>query len=315
MSKFSNILYVAGSGDSDNDVFGHAIKLAENNQSTLTVIGIVDNSGSRIARALRDALLEERREHIRNLINQASTNDLKIKSKVLIGRAFTETICEVLRSQHDLVVKSVEGSQNVAQRIFGGADNKLLRQCPCPVWLVNRTQQLGYREILVALSYEPNNPENQALNKQLLKTATSLALSEFAELHIFHAWHLPHERLYRSPRMNTSTAEIGEMVQQEESVRRVWLEKLISKYCTIKGDKAADYLEPIIHLVKGNAGHTLQGLTHKLGVELVVMGTVARTGVPGLLVGNTAEAILSQVNCSVLAIKPAGFISPVTLEE
>lgn len=45
--------------------------------------------------------------------------------------------------------------------------------------------------------------------------------------------------------------------------------------------------------------------------DLVVMGTVARTGVAGLIIGNTAEAILEQVNCSVLAIKPAGFKSPV----
>jgi universal stress protein E len=45
----------------------------------------------------------------------------------------------------------------------------------------------------------------------------------------------------------------------------------------------------------------------------VVMGTVARTGVPGFIMGNTAETILSQIDCSVLAIKPPGFTTPVTL--
>jgi nucleotide-binding universal stress UspA family protein len=29
--------------------------------------------------------------------------------------------------------------------------------------------------------------------------------------------------------------------------------------------------------------------------------------------GNTAEAILGQLDCSVLAIKPPGFVSPVSL--
>ena len=48
-------------------------------------------------------------------------------------------------------------------------------------------------------------------------------------------------------------------------------------------------------------------------VELIVMGTVARTGIPGLLIGNTAETILQRVDCSVLAVKPDGFVSPVTL--
>jgi len=47
-------------------------------------------------------------------------------------------------------------------------------------------------------------------------------------------------------------------------------------------------------------------------LDLIVMGTVAMTGMPGFIIGNTAEAILQQVYCSVLAIKPEGFHSPVT---
>ena len=56
-------------------------------------------------------------------------------------------------------------------------------------------------------------------------------------------------------------------------------------------------------------------LAAKLEVGLIVMGTVSRTGVDGLLIGNTAEKILRQVDCSVLAVKPDGFITPVRLSE
>jgi len=45
------------------------------------------------------------------------------------------------------------------------------------------------------------------------------------------------------------------------------------------------------------------------------MGTVARTGMPGLLIGNTAEGVLNEIDYSVLAVKPPGFVTPVTLEE
>jgi nucleotide-binding universal stress UspA family protein len=44
------------------------------------------------------------------------------------------------------------------------------------------------------------------------------------------------------------------------------------------------------------------------------MGTVARTGIRGFFMGNTAETILEQLNCSVLAIKPPGFVTPVGLD-
>jgi hypothetical protein len=36
---------------------------------------------------------------------------------------------------------------------------------------------------------------------------------------------------------------------------------------------------------------------------------------PGFIIGNTAETILNQIDCSVLAIKPSGFATAVTLEE
>ncbi len=45
--------------------------------------------------------------------------------------------------------------------------------------------------------------------------------------------------------------------------------------------------------------------------DLLVMGTVCRTGVPGFFIGNTAEDVLQQVDCSVLAVKPKGFVTPV----
>ena len=47
--------------------------------------------------------------------------------------------------------------------------------------------------------------------------------------------------------------------------------------------------------------------------SVIVMGTVCRTGVAGLLIGNTAEVVLQQAECAVLAVKPDGFLSPVTL--
>ena len=49
------------------------------------------------------------------------------------------------------------------------------------------------------------------------------------------------------------------------------------------------------------------------GTELVVMGTVARGGIAGLLIGNTAERVLRKLPCSVLAVKPDDFVSPVIL--
>ena len=66
--------------------------------------------------------------------------------------------------------------------------------------------------------------------------------------------------------------------------------------------------------MEGEAEDVVPDFVRTHEVDVVVMGTVGRTGVPGFLIGNTAEKILADVECSVLAVKPKGFLSPVEPE-
>jgi nucleotide-binding universal stress UspA family protein len=52
-------------------------------------------------------------------------------------------------------------------------------------------------------------------------------------------------------------------------------------------------------------------VVRKRKIDLLVMGTICRTGIPGFIIGNTAEKVLDTINCSVLTVKPVGFVSPV----
>jgi nucleotide-binding universal stress UspA family protein len=53
-----------------------------------------------------------------------------------------------------------------------------------------------------------------------------------------------------------------------------------------------------IHLVKGQADLVIPRLAKRHAVDLVVMGTIGRSGIPGLLIGNTAERLLNRLECS-----------------
>ena len=59
---------------------------------------------------------------------------------------------------------------------------------------------------------------------------------------------------------------------------------------------------------------TIQDAIEESSADLLVMGTIARSGIPGLLVGNTAERLMPSVTCSVIAVKPEGFVCPVQLD-
>ncbi len=55
------------------------------------------------------------------------------------------------------------------------------------------------------------------------------------------------------------------------------------------------------------------GYIDKHGIDLLIMGTIGRSGILGVMIGNTAERLLPELSCSLLAIKPAEFVCPVKL--
>ena len=65
------------------------------------------------------------------------------------------------------------------------------------------------------------------------------------------------------------------------------------------------------HLLKGDAAEIIAGLSRELSTDLIVMGTIGRSGVSGLLIGNTAEDVLLTTRASVLTVKSEDFISPI----
>lgn len=312
MKRFSNILFVTEFNVDDTRALTQAIKLAENNQARFTMVGAVDLGYSLTNRRHRESIVCDYEERLAALTAMAGQRIGHIESQLLIGKPFIEIIREVLRNDRDLIVKSLAHRGLVT---VGGTDKKLLRKSPCPVWIINPAEEHGYRKILLALDYEPDNPESAPLNRQLVEMAASLALSEFAELHIVHAWRLEHEAFFRSARSGLTRKEVDLMLADEENRRRSWLEQLTNDFCRPLGVDAADVFKPSFHLIQGHAEDVVPKFASELDAQLVVMGTVGRTGIPGFVIGNTAESILNSIDCSVMAVKPSGFKSPVTLDD
>ena len=134
----------------------------------------------------------------------------------------------------------------------------------------------------------------------ILELAGALAFLKGAEFHVAHAWEAIAEHVMRNERAGLDREEVDSYVDEVGLRHRTWLDRLLGK-----AEK------PRTHLAKGPASAVIPHLARTLRVDLVVMGTVARTGIPGLIIGNTAESILSDINCSLLAVKPDGFVTPI----
>ena len=326
MQRFKDILYVV-THDSVNDVaINHAVTLANNNQARLTIVQVIDKTPSSIklsGQTLSTESFCEKRvtEHQKKLQELVSTLEQKIEiqTKILIGISFLEIICQVLRNKHDLVIKTAERG-TLLDRVFGSDDMHLLRKCPCPVWLVKPKAPKKYQRILasvdIADDYSPEESKTRhLLNLQIVEMASSLALSEFAELHIVNVWETIGESAMRSASMGMRDVDVFAYIEEVRQQHQQKLNVLMSEVKSKLGRNALNYINPQLHLLKGFPRKEIPLLAKSIKVDLVVMGTVARTGISGFFMGNTAETILNQLNCSVLAIKPMGFKTPITLTE
>lgn len=310
MNRFKNILFVTEAAVDQASAVARAVSLAENNQAELTIIDVI----SPVANDYRADIMAYHIKAMESLI-EPYKNRLKIRLDMLMGTAFIEVIRAVLRNSHDLVIKAPE-NPDFMKRLFGSDDMHLLRKCPCPVWLMKPPEKSNYNCILAAVDFDPLKSADveRALNQEILELASSIALSEFASLHLVHAWEALAEGTLRA-RGDSTVKGITTYVENQYLLHQKSLHRLDEMLRDRIGTDAYNYISPRFHLPKGPARKMIPSLAVELQADLIIMGTVARTGISGLIIGNTAEAILGQLTCSVLAIKPPGFKTPVKLDE
>jgi nucleotide-binding universal stress UspA family protein len=310
MNRFKNILFVYTGQTSDSFAFERALRLAESNQARLSLLASYEPVPTSGKIFLGKEKLDE--------INQALAEKLNLQVDDLIvgheeslqhrlissSRSFLEIIYKVLEHQFDLVIKIKEdyGSQNTLSSI----DMHLLRKCPCPVWVINGGKQQKFSRVLAAIDPSPTEAERVKLQYEILKLAVSVAKREQAELDVLYAWKFYAEATLKGPRFNMTDEQVAGLARHERRIHKNWLDETVEPFENTE-------MPFNTHLQKGPASKVILEFIEKKQCDLLIMGTVARTGIPGLIIGNTAETVLGQARFSILTIKPTGFRSPVKL--
>ncbi len=324
MKCFKNILFVKEQNADCETALDRAVTLAQKNQASLTIIDVVEifpNHFSAIPKGytsetLLQTLFDERQKQLEQLVVYAR-KQMNIETRIVSGIPYLEVIRNVLAENYDLVIKPTQNRFSLKERLFGGTDLHLLRKCPVPVWLVkaNKAQQNFGIIAAIDIAHDTDSESGNALSRDIIDSAHGLALANHSELHIVHAWQALGEGVLRSGRSHISNEDVDQYVAEEKQRHRKWVEQFTQEVIKQSGKEAESQTLPRIHLPKGLPKDVIPQLAQDLDVDLIVMGTVARVGIPGFFMGNTAEMILNNLDCSVLALKPAGFKTPVSLND
>jgi nucleotide-binding universal stress UspA family protein len=315
MKRFKNILLFASGEGWEETALKRAVTIAKNNKAKLKVVGVIEElpRGTRMLITtmhladIQEAIIKERLTKLEHLIAPIRDKGIRVTAKVVCGTPFLEIIKEVLRNKHDLVIKTASGKGSLKEHLFGSTAMHLMRKCPCPVWVIKPSHRKKYAKVLAAVDPDPSDKKRNAVNARIMELATSMAYLEGHEFHVIHAWTLYTEKMLTAGRGGLSKNDLGRLTRETRKMHKNWLDELIEKY-------APETPKDRIHLLKGNAEILIPALAKRKRIELIVMSTVCRTGIEGLFIGNTAEKVLQQVNCSVLTVKPDGFITPIKLQ-
>ncbi|MFT5127755.1 MAG: universal stress protein E [Rhodothermales bacterium] len=313
MQRFRKILLVLDSHETSQWALLEGMRVARRNGARLHVIQVIpDFSDSLLAATSADLapiqkqVCEATQHKLHTLIQEMGPGKLEVSVGILTGIPFFEIIREVIRSEHDLVIKPAAPRVGPGGKMLSSVDLHLLRKCPCPVWLqCPDAMKACRRRVMAAVNVMRDTELTHKMNQQILELAASQAARDRVDLDIVAVWSLPNELLLQA--IPESAVSVETLRQDAEAVCRSRFER-----ATAAASGTTD-VTVRTHLLQGTAALVLEEFVCAQQIGLVVMGTVARTDLPGLLIGDTAETILATAACSMMAIKPLGFESPVQL--
>jgi universal stress protein E len=201
----------------------------------------------------------------------------------------------VQRLGADMVVVDCPRHNHTAPWFLHFTDWELLRKCSVPVLLIKNHHLYHRAPVLAALDpdHAGGNPPN--LDLDILDCGSSLASALDDHLHIVHAFN-------PIPAMAASEIVAPERLAEAED----------KAYA-----KAHDALDPLLdqtgvsqnhrHIEEGFAVDVIENVVRATGAQILVMGATSRSGLKGLLIGNTAERMLDRLGCDMLIVKPADF--------
>jgi nucleotide-binding universal stress UspA family protein len=283
-----------------------AAEVTRRGDGTLTVIGAVGRSEDQVfrtsfGRKVLRMVREDRESRLRSLedLARSALPPGRVRSTMLDGEVpWHSVVLHAIAHPPDLLVVPARGDDT-----FGpdSVTQHLFRKCPVPVWSVYPGRVPFPRRVLAAVDPGVSGSVERDLGRRVLELALRVAGTRPIELHAAHAWSIPAEALIRSKFGSRRTQAL---LDQQRQLAREQMEELITE-AHLESSLAGT------HLPAGNPAPAILALAEELEADLVVLGSSGRKGLAGILIGSTAEAIVTRVARSVAVVKPPGYVSPV----
>ncbi|MGD8231606.1 universal stress protein [Vibrio sp. TRT 1302] len=243
---------------------------------------------------------ESLNQHIQTLHNQYPKIDFT--SKISVGIPYIEIIKQASQINAEMII--IDSYRQTKQEACERGSNtlNLMRKSETPIWSLGKVPT-PIKQVTAAIDL--TNPDYHEFNTKLVAMAVEFCASLGAKLTLCHVWKFDSEGFLKDW-SGYSDIEIALLAQKMRDERLSRLNTLLSPYA--EGETEVHTL-----LLEGETREIFPQYIADNSIDLVVMGSMSRSGISGFVLGNTAEEMINQLNCSVITLKPDSFKSPIDL--
>lgn len=295
MQALKNILVVVGDPAEARYVLEKADILARATQARLHVVqviyeGIAELGAAAIdsTRELKSLILQAAESTLEDMLTAVKAKNPDLESATLWNARQWEGILHAAeRAQADLVIKGASLHPRFGDIVRTPDDWNLLRRSEIPVMLVKPQAWVAQPTVLCAL--DPFDDAHEALSMAVLQEAQALTRVLGGELVLVVAY----------PLFEPWVGQLGAMRNYDE-IKRGIEQEIRTRVNRLVAQAGVDFDRLVAD--EGQPTQVIGRLVEETEAEMLVIGTHAREGVTGILLGNTSERLLHAVATDVVTV-------------
>lgn len=249
--------------------------------------GSTDKEGKQKRRILAEAS-----EMIASYIARAGKTGLEVSSDIVWHQDWGRAVIDTATRLGSFMIFKSSYAHTPGERSRDTMEWTLLREAPCPVLLMHNNTEWESRRILAAVNLAATDDAHQQLNDEVISIANTFHTLYDSEVHFVNAVSCEDRKEQNEDDIFFASA-VPAPVKEKPKVRLDI--NLLKERCHCDEDKR-------VHLDIGNPTDVILRTAEQVNADLIIVGTVARKGIKGKIVGNMAEKLLDQTSCDILTL-------------
>lgn len=245
----------------------------------------------------KDAVLQRGRALLDGLVAQAEAVSVAAATELVWEERWAAAAAAAAGRVDCTMVFNTSHYHTLSQRAVQTGDYTLLRECHCPVMLLHNNTDWKQRRVLAAVNFAATDTAHQELNRQVIAIAHNYQDEYQAEVHYINALSQPEASTAVSASdddlllVNTWSEDDSPVPTAEKAAITL---DYVAKQCRAPQEN--------IHLPSGFSVDQIVATAREVKPDVIIIGTVARRGIKGKVLGNTTERLLDRVECDILTL-------------